>query len=76
MKSRNLILVSILMFATAIRAGEAIKTAPISLSELALKADLVALAQVRDTDYVYARSFPNEGSAFLKTENSNPLQAQ
>ena len=40
--------------------------APISLSELAMKADLVAVAQVKDTDYVYARSYPNEGSAFLK----------
>jgi hypothetical protein len=40
--------------------------APISLSELAMKADLVAIAQVKDTDYVYARSYPNEGSAFLK----------
>ena len=31
-----------------------------------MKADIVAVAQVKDTDYVYARSFPNEGSAFLK----------
>ncbi len=41
-------------------------TAPISLSELAAKADLVAVAQVKDTDYVYTRSFPSEGSAYLK----------
>lgn len=39
---------------------------PASLSELATKADLVAVAQVMDTDYVYTRSFPSEGSAFLK----------
>ena len=32
--------------------------APISLSGLAMKADLVAIAQVKDTDYVYARSYP------------------
>jgi len=38
----------------------------ISLTELAAKADLVAVAQVKDTDYVYTRSFPSEGSAFLK----------
>lgn len=40
-------------------------TPSISLTELAEKADLVALAQVKDTDYVYTRSFPSEGSAFL-----------
>ena len=38
----------------------------VSLSELASRADLVAVAQVRDTDYVYTRSFPSEGSAYLK----------
>ena len=45
----------------------AIEKAPsVSLSYLAQKADLVAVAQVRDTDYVFTRSFPSEGSAFLK----------
>lgn len=39
---------------------------PVSLAELAEKADLVAVAQVKDTDYVYTRSFPSEGSAYLK----------
>lgn len=39
---------------------------PVSLTELALRSDIVAVAQVKDTDYVYARSYPNEGSAFLK----------
>lgn len=38
----------------------------VSLSELAAQADLVALAQVKDTDYTYTRSFPSDGSAFLK----------
>jgi len=42
------------------------KTVPVSLSELAEKAALVAVAQVKDTDYVYTRSFPSEGSAYLK----------
>jgi len=37
-----------------------------SLADLASGADLVVLAQVRDTDYVYRREFPVEGSAFLK----------
>ena len=41
------------------------KTSSISLSDLAEKSDLVAVVQVKDTDYVYTRSFPSEGSAFL-----------
>jgi len=71
---RSFILVSMLVLATAVFAAEADRsdagedhvTVPVSLSELAKKSDLVAVAQVRDTDYVYARSFPNEGSAYLK----------
>ena len=74
MNARCLILVSILSSGTAVYAAEPNgnndttppETAPVSLSELAMKADIVAVAQVKDTDYVYARSFPNEGSAFLK----------
>ena len=46
--------------------GMAAQNAAVSLSDLAAIADLVAVAQVRDTDYVYTRSFPSEGSAFLK----------
>lgn len=41
-------------------------SATVSLSSLAAKADLVAVVQVADTDYVYTRDFPSEGSAFLK----------
>ncbi len=41
-------------------------TGKISLSELASQADLVAVAQVVDTDYVYTRAFPSEGTAILK----------
>lgn len=40
--------------------------APISLAELAAKADLVALAQVRDTDYFNRRGIPVSGSAYLR----------
>ena len=40
-------------------------TNAISLNDLAAKADLVAVAQVKDTDYVFTRAFPSEGSAFL-----------
>lgn len=74
MNARSLVLVSMLSLATAVFAaattgsGDNVhpETAPISLSELAMKADIVAVAQVKDTDYVYAHSYPNEGSAFLK----------
>jgi hypothetical protein len=38
---------------------------PVSLQQLASAASLVAVAQVRDTDYVYARGFPTGGRAFL-----------
>jgi hypothetical protein len=38
----------------------------ISLAELASRADVVVLAQARDTDYAYRREFPVEGSAFLR----------
>jgi len=39
---------------------------PISLSELAASADLVVLAQVKDTDYFLRRDIPVSGSAWLK----------
>jgi len=38
----------------------------IGLAELAASADVVVLAQVRDTDYLYRREYPVDGSAFLK----------
>jgi len=40
--------------------------AQVSLPGLYADADLVAVVQVKDTDYVYTREFPSEGSAFLK----------
>lgn len=40
--------------------------AGISLNEAAVQADLVALAQVRDTDYFVRRNIPVSGSAYLK----------
>ena len=39
---------------------------PISLAELAAKADVVALAQAKDTDYLLRREIPVSGSAYLK----------
>ena len=49
-----------------------------SLAELARQADFVALAQVRDTDYLQRRGIPVSGSAYLrvliayKTEKEEP----
>lgn len=39
---------------------------PISLAELVAKADVVALAQAKDTDYLLRREIPVSGSAYLK----------
>lgn len=39
---------------------------PVSLAELAAAADLVVLAQARDTDYFMRRDIPVSGSAYLK----------
>jgi hypothetical protein len=74
MRNFALILGSLLVSSTLIFASD--KTADtenkgqeeqaVSLTELATRADLVAIAQVKDTDYVFTRSFPSEGSAYLK----------
>lgn len=45
--------------------GEQAVLPPASLEQLASAASLVAVVQVRDTDYVYARDFPTGGTAFL-----------
>jgi len=58
-------LLSSLLLCSGVLAQKAEPAPPISLTELAIKADLVAVAQVKDTDYVYTRSFPSEGTAFL-----------
>ena len=39
---------------------------PLTLAELAAASDLVALVQVADTDYQYAREFPTGGTAYLR----------
>ena len=74
MNKYHLILISMLLFNSMLMADETTvaeaedvpEIIPVSLSDLASRADLIAVAQVKDTDYVYARSFPNGGSAFLK----------
>ena len=44
----------------------ALGSSPSSLAELAQQAEFVALAQVRDTDYLRRRDIPVSGSAYLK----------
>jgi len=39
---------------------------PISLVDLGAKAEVIVLAQVKDTDYFYRRGYPVSGSAYLK----------
>lgn len=74
MKVRSLMLSSVLVSSAAVYAADTTggddnelpEITPVSLSELAMKADIVAVAQVKDTGYEYAHSYPNEGSAYLK----------
>jgi hypothetical protein len=58
------LLLSLALTASAV--DEADQSQPTSLTELAGGADLVALAQVRDTDYLRRRGIPVSGSAFLQ----------
>jgi len=62
---RSHILLSAVLLGLGTLAYSSEKAPSISLTDLAKKSDLVAVAQVKDTDYVYTRSFPSEGSAFL-----------
>ena len=58
--------------------AEPIATVPVTLAELAIRADLVAVVRVLDTDYEYSRAFPSGGTAFLQVlipyKVSRPLQ--
>jgi len=67
--ARNVGAVLMLFVTTISVAAELTKPEPpagISLAAMAAKAELIVLAQVRDTDYLYRREFPVSGSAFLK----------
>jgi hypothetical protein len=66
MNKRHFLPVALLIMTLATNASEPAGRAAISLAELAGKADLVALAQVRDTDYLTRREIPVSGSAYLK----------
>jgi hypothetical protein len=64
---RILILLPLLLAFPALAGqGPEPATAAISLAELAARADLVALAQIRDTDYFTRRDMPVSGSAYFK----------
>jgi hypothetical protein len=59
--------VSVLAMASASLFAEEEKSVPaIGLADLAAKADVIVLAQVKDTDYFYRHEYPVNGSAYLK----------
>ena len=59
--------VSVLAVVSASLFSKEEKTVPaISLEDLAAKADVIVLAQVKDTDYFYRHEYPVNGSAYLK----------
>ena len=61
------LIISLLLGLTpAAHAREGSDSDAISLTDLAAIADLVAVAQVRDTDYLTRRDIPVSGSAYLK----------
>jgi hypothetical protein len=55
-----------LLISAPLLAQEALTTPPVSLAELAVKADLIVLGQVKDTDYFYRHEYPVSGSAYIK----------
>lgn len=63
---RRALLLLTLLAAGATASANDTEGSPASLDELAATADLVALAQVRDTDYRRQRDIPVSGSAFLQ----------
>lgn len=77
--NKMLLLLALLMASTVATGAEGAASAPaeakaptadtgpkVSLAELASEAELIALVQVADTDYVYAREFPTGGRAYLR----------
>ncbi len=55
-----------LIVSAALRANDERPAPPISLADLGAKADVIVLAQVKDTDYFYRHGYPVSGSAYLK----------
>ncbi len=56
----------LLIVATALPANDERRVPPISLADLGAKAEVIVLAQVKDTDYFYRHEHPVSGSAYLK----------
>ncbi len=55
-----------LVVATTSLANDEHPAPPISLADLGAKAEVIVLAQVKDTDYFYRHEYPVSGSAYLK----------
>lgn len=56
----------LVLAATPLFAKDGNLVPPISFADLATKADVIVLAQVKDTDYLYRHEYPVSGSAYLK----------
>ncbi len=63
---KRLICLVVAMTATPLWAQDERPVPPISLADLGAKAEVIVLAQVKDTDYFYRRGYPVSGSAYLK----------
>jgi hypothetical protein len=66
MKIRIHLIILSVLFSLPLHAKDGLSTLPVSLTELAQKADAIMLAQVKDTDYFYRHEYPVSGSAYLK----------
>jgi len=81
-RARSLCLASVLLLSAGLVAGRETPppqtVATRSLPQLARAADVVALVQVKDTDYQYTRRFPSGGTAFLQVliayKTARPLE--
>ena len=62
----RLICLVLIMAATPVFAQDDRAVPPISLANLGAKAEVIVLAQVKDTDYFYRHDYPVSGSAYLK----------
>jgi len=63
---KRLICLVLAMVATPLFAQIERPAPPISLADLGAKAEVIVLAQVKDTDYFYRHEYPVSGSAYLK----------
>ncbi len=66
MSMKRLHCLVLLIVATTSLANDERPAPPISLAELGAKAEVIVLAQVKDTDYFYRHEYPVSGSAYLK----------